>query len=314
MYCRSDNESKDSEISTEAESGFTCEDQTETNTQRNGDYPVENCDFITEQLLKEAESNGKKYFGDGKFEQAVPEYVRAMTLTRVLYGDTHWKLAASYVSLAQTYLQMKGFSAQAEYHSERAKSVMFHCKVHTACSDPDKLSMYSMLINLYHILAVTKSTRHKYPFTHSHLIKAEDILANLKQILPDLEESFYQKWNIILTKDFAQLYSKQKKESEANNKYQQLIDIITNSHGEDSRELIPVYRDWAKLVQINGKRASLHHSIDLFQKALSIATDICSCEDQINMSLMLAQTYALLAEPQNYGSLNNFKLWNRQEV
>lgn len=34
--------------------------------------------------------------------------MRCVALTRICYGDWHWKLAEAYVNLAQGYLQLKG--------------------------------------------------------------------------------------------------------------------------------------------------------------------------------------------------------------
>lgn len=34
--------------------------------------------------------------------------MRCVALTRICYGDSHWKLAEAHVNLAQGYLQLKG--------------------------------------------------------------------------------------------------------------------------------------------------------------------------------------------------------------
>lgn len=50
----------------------------------------------------------KPIFCPSQYEQAVRELVRCMALTRICYGDSHWKLAEAHVNLAQGYLQLKG--------------------------------------------------------------------------------------------------------------------------------------------------------------------------------------------------------------
>ncbi|XP_014777218.1 tetratricopeptide repeat protein 23 [Octopus bimaculoides] len=259
----------------------------------------------TADLLKEAASNGKKYIAAGMINEAIHEFIRAMTLTRVIFGSMHWQLAASYVSLAETYLQGKGFTAQAEYHAERAKSLMLDSNIHIATNNADKLSMYNMLVNLHHILAVTKCSEKKYVESEKNLLKAESFLENLKK-LPSSDSKLVQMWAIKLTLDFAQLYSKQKKQTEAEDTYKQVVELIEAAHGEGSPQLIALYLDWGKFVQQGGKRANFHQSIKLFQKAHSIATANRNQNELINTGLMLAQTYMLLAEDDAYVSAETY--------
>lgn len=47
-------------------------------------------------------------FPPSQYKQAIPELVRCVALTRICYGDCHWKLAEAYVNLAQGYLRLKG--------------------------------------------------------------------------------------------------------------------------------------------------------------------------------------------------------------
>lgn len=50
----------------------------------------------------------KPIFCPSQYEQAIRELVRCMALSRICYGDSHWKLAEAHVNLAQGYLQLKG--------------------------------------------------------------------------------------------------------------------------------------------------------------------------------------------------------------
>lgn len=52
--------------------------------------------------------NGKPAFSSSQYKKAIQERVRCVALTRICYGDSHWKQAEAYVNLAQGYLQLKG--------------------------------------------------------------------------------------------------------------------------------------------------------------------------------------------------------------
>ena len=41
-------------------------------------------------------------------ERAVYDRVRCVALTRIIYGDNHWRLAKAYSKLSQAYLEQRG--------------------------------------------------------------------------------------------------------------------------------------------------------------------------------------------------------------
>ena len=45
-------------------------------------------------------------------ERAVYDRVRCVALTRIVYGDNHWKLAKAYSKLSQAYLEQRGVYQQ----------------------------------------------------------------------------------------------------------------------------------------------------------------------------------------------------------
>lgn len=48
-------------------------------------------------------------------ERAVYDRVRCVALTRIIYGDNHWKLAKAYSKLAQAYLEQRGQCVQIRF-------------------------------------------------------------------------------------------------------------------------------------------------------------------------------------------------------
>ena len=69
---------------------------------------VENLDQINEHLV----------------DEIIKELVGVISLTQVIYGDSHWKLAWAHTNLALTYLELKQLPKQAMHHCERAFQVL----------------------------------------------------------------------------------------------------------------------------------------------------------------------------------------------
>ena len=44
-------------------------------------------------------------------DRAIHEYIRCTALTRIVHGNSHWKLAKSHVDLGEAYLDLKGQDA-----------------------------------------------------------------------------------------------------------------------------------------------------------------------------------------------------------
>ncbi|MBZ3878005.1 Tetratricopeptide repeat protein 23 [Sciurus carolinensis] len=70
------------------------------------------------------EEKAKSFSRSHDYKQAVQELVRCIALSRICYGNSHWKLAEAHVNLAQGYLQLKGFALQAKQHAEKAKEIL----------------------------------------------------------------------------------------------------------------------------------------------------------------------------------------------
>ena len=56
-------------------------------------------------------------------DELVKELAGVITLTQVIYGDTHWKLAWAHINLAQVYLEQKRLAKQAKHHCELAWAI-----------------------------------------------------------------------------------------------------------------------------------------------------------------------------------------------
>ncbi|XP_070256707.1 tetratricopeptide repeat protein 23 isoform X2 [Myotis yumanensis] len=92
--------------------------------------------------LQLCEQKAKSYSSRHEYKQAIQELVRCVALTRICYGNCHWKLAEAYVNLAQGYLQLKGTSLQAKHHAEKAREILTNSIVPSCDDDTAVFRMY----------------------------------------------------------------------------------------------------------------------------------------------------------------------------
>nr|KAF6412111.1 tetratricopeptide repeat domain 23 [Rousettus aegyptiacus] len=124
------------------------------------------------------EENAKSYSSRHEYQQAIRELVRCVALTRICYGDPHWKLAEAHVNLAQGYLQLRGLSLQAKQHAEQAREILTN-----AIMPPysDDLDVFKCSIELFHTLGRALFSIQKFKEAAENLTKAERLLKELLQ-------------------------------------------------------------------------------------------------------------------------------------
>ena len=66
-------------------------------------------------LLKNYRRQAREFANMGD-ERAVYDRVRSVALTRIIYGDNHWKLAKAYSKLSQAYLEIRGRYILVQYN------------------------------------------------------------------------------------------------------------------------------------------------------------------------------------------------------
>ena len=66
-------------------------------------------------LLKNYRRQAREFANMGD-ERAVYDRVRCVALTRIIYGDNHWKLAKAYSKLSQAYLEIRGRYILVQYN------------------------------------------------------------------------------------------------------------------------------------------------------------------------------------------------------
>ncbi|XP_073738585.1 tetratricopeptide repeat protein 23 isoform X3 [Callorhinus ursinus] len=212
------------------------------------------------------EEKAKSYSSSHEYKQAVHELVRCIALTRICYGDSHWKLAEAHINLAQGYLQLKGLSLQAKQHAEKAKEIL------TSSIVPpydDNTDVFRCSIELFHTMGRALLSLQKFKEASENLSKAERLAKELLQCGRIIKEEWIEIQARIKLSS-AQIYQSQKKPKEALPHYQEALEYIEISRGEKSLECVPILRELAGVEQALGLHdASINHFLQAHLIVLS---------------------------------------------
>ncbi|XP_047412266.1 tetratricopeptide repeat protein 23-like isoform X3 [Sciurus carolinensis] len=85
--------------------------------------------------------------------QANKELIRCVILSRIVFGEEHWRCAQALTNLAYGYLVLRGLPAQAKKHAESAKNILLTWKGN-ASSDKEQNEILEALVMLYYTLGV----------------------------------------------------------------------------------------------------------------------------------------------------------------
>ncbi|XP_054387921.1 tetratricopeptide repeat protein 23 isoform X10 [Pongo abelii] len=202
------------------------------------------------------EEKAKSYSNSHEYKQAVHELVRCVALTRICYGDSHWKLAEAHVNLAQGYLQLKGLSLQAKQHAEKAKQILANSIVPPYNENTD---VFKFSIELFHTMGRALLSLQKFKEASENLTKAERLSKELLQCGRIIKEEWIE-IEARIRLSFAQVCQGQKKSKEALSHYQAALEYVEISKGETSHECVPILRELAGVEQALGLHdVSINH-------------------------------------------------------
>ncbi|XP_053437772.1 tetratricopeptide repeat protein 23 isoform X2 [Nycticebus coucang] len=211
---------------------------------------------LPREKLHLCEEKAKSYASSHDHKQAIHELVRCVALTRICYGDSHWKLAEAHVNLAQGYLQLKGLSLQAKQHAEKAKEILIASIVPPYNDDTD---VFRCSVELFHTMGRACLSLQKFKEASENLGKAERLSKELLQC----ERIIKEEWIEIQARiklSFAQVCQGQKKSKEALPHYQKALEYVEIGKGEKSLECVPVLRELAGVEQALGFHdAAINH-------------------------------------------------------
>ncbi|XP_074649987.1 tetratricopeptide repeat protein 23-like [Tubulanus polymorphus] len=259
-----------------------------------------------EKLLKLAERDVKELTNNEKNDEAIRQLTRCVALTRIVYGDKHWKHAQAYSNLAQGYFDLKGYAPQAYQHAETAKNIMMS-GLHTSQSDSDKAAMLSTFMDIYYTMGRSCSVLKKQNEAEQAFLKADSISKQrLKSPSVSVEDS--RVWDIKIAIALAKVNLRQQKQAGAMTYYEHAKDLITKSKGADSLDLIPIYQGMGQVEQSKGKHANQEHAIEMYLQGHSIASAHYKTNsvELASTAKALASAYSNTADPHGEASAESY--------
>ncbi|KAM9330141.1 tetratricopeptide repeat protein 23-like [Gastrophryne carolinensis] len=238
--------------------------------------------------LTRAQTRVEQLFRIGEFLAAHKELIQCVALSRIIYGDGHWRLAEAFANLAYSYLTFRGLSAQAKQHAESAKSVLLR-GVEKSKSSEEKRGILGTLVTIYYTLGAAHLLQNNYTGreAYTNLQKVEKIVEELEDLQE--EKPVTQK---ISEKDIALALGRaclmQNKFSSALNYLERASELVVSSEGDSAPELISILRDMARTEQMRKRHdPAIHHLLQ--------AHSICQAVYKAG-STEVAQTGLLLAK------------------
>ncbi|KAK9408613.1 tetratricopeptide repeat protein 23-like [Crotalus adamanteus] len=187
--------------------------------------------------LIEAQKRAEKFTEEREVHKACKELMQCTVLTRIIYGNQHWRLAEALANLAHSYLILQGLPSQAIHHTNSAKYILLFLRGDTSpASSEEKGTILSTLVTIYYTLGMANLMQKEYPCqwpeqrscAPTGTLDADDVeLATPTQA------------------------SLQKNELDLASKYfEKAVDDLISAEGDVAPELIPLYQEIAKIKQM----------------------------------------------------------------
>ncbi|DAA17866.1 TPA: tetratricopeptide repeat domain 23-like [Bos taurus] len=200
--------------------------------------------------------------------EANKELIRCVTLSRIIFGEEHWKCAQALATLAYGYLTLRGLPAQAKKHAESAKNVLLTWKG-TTTSDKEEKQILETLVMLYYTLGVVCLLQNQYPFLPSG-IWGSGPGASLANCRLNLALVYFEK----------------------------AVDNVIANKGDSTSELVSLYQEIAQIEQL---RRNHEQAIQYLHQAHSICVSLYTevSPQAAEASALLAKAYAMSGEVQH---------------
>ncbi|XP_067941631.1 myosin heavy chain, cardiac muscle isoform-like [Watersipora subatra] len=252
-----------------------------------------------EVLLRQYQHQIPNSIEAGNYQLAIEDLVRCTALSRIVYGDLHWKFAKSEADLAHAYLRHRSMAPQAQQHAEEARNIMLRV-VQTGEAQEDRKHIYRTLLSVYVTLGEAYNIQQKFTDAELCYQKAEKILTEQNKLQQkaqtndELEENNELKCDLRVAQ--GKLAANQNKAASAIAHFEDAMALIQAEYGDDSLKLIPLYQMVGRVEQ---SREGANHlkSIDAYLQAHSIANANYSegTEELAETGYQLALAYARAA-------------------
>ncbi|KAB1281488.1 Tetratricopeptide repeat protein 23-like [Camelus dromedarius] len=264
--------------------------------------------------------------------QANKELIRCVILSRIIFGEEHWKCAQALASLAYGYLTLRGLPAQAKKHADSAKNTLLTWKENTT-SDKEKKEIVEALVMLYYTLGVAWLLQNQYPFLPSWvwaLLFAYQLLSLLHRVgcvpsifldcftgkeayfnlqksdrnMKELKESYkggvcglqVSEKDLMIALGRASLVNRRLNLALAY--FEKAVGNVIAAKGDRTSDLVILYEEIAQIEQL---RRNHEQAIQYLQQAHSICVSLFTevSPQAAEASALLAKAYAMSGEAQH---------------
>ncbi|XP_042311770.1 tetratricopeptide repeat protein 23-like isoform X5 [Sceloporus undulatus] len=195
--------------------------------------------------LMEAQKRAEKFAEEKEAHNTCKELVKCVALTRIIYGNGHWRLAQAFANLAHSYLMLQGLPVQAKKHANSAKYSIFMRKSSPLASTEER-EIQSTLVTIYYTLGVANLMQKNGKESYCNLQKAERIMEELQ----GTETTGFRVSERDLMAALGRASLQNNKLELAARYFEKAIEATISSGGETAPELISLYQEMAEMEQI----------------------------------------------------------------
>ncbi|XP_076973055.1 tetratricopeptide repeat protein 23-like isoform X2 [Tamandua tetradactyla] len=254
------------------------------------------CMSLPEEKLAHSQRKTAELIKEKMNTQANKELIRCVILSRIIFGEEHWKCAQALTNLAYGYLTLRGLPAQAKKHAESAKNTLLTWKGNMT-SNKEKKEILGALIMLYYTLGVAWLLQNHGKEAYFNLQRAERSLKELKEFD---KGSVYRLQ--VSEKDLTIALGRASLATHRLNLalayFEKTIGDIIIAKGDKTSDLISLYEEIAQIEQL---RRNHDQAIQYLRKAHSICVSVFTevSPKTAEISALLAKAYAMSGEAQH---------------
>ncbi|XP_006991432.3 tetratricopeptide repeat protein 23-like isoform X2 [Peromyscus maniculatus bairdii] len=251
---------------------------------------------LPKQQLAESQEKVGQLVKEKMNTKANKELIRCFILSRIIFGEEHWKCAQALANLAYGYLTLRGLPAQAKKHAVSARNTLLTWKQNTT-SDKEKKEILGALVMLYYTLGIAWLLQKRGKQAYIHLQKADRNMKELKDLNNGgVGGSQVSEKDLTVALGRASLAMHRMNLALAY--FERAIGNIIIAKGHGTSELISLYEEIAQIEQL---RKNHEQAIQYLQQAYSICVSSFSevSPQTAEASALLAKAYAMSGESQH---------------
>lgn len=234
--------------------------------------------------------------------QANKELIRCVILSRIIFGEEHWKCAQALASLAYGYLTLRGLPAQAKKHADSAKNTLLTWKENTT-SDKEKKEIVEALVMLYYTLGVAWLLQNHGKEAYFNLQKSDRNMKELKESYKGGVRGLQvSEKDLMIALGRASLVNRRLNLALAY--FEKAVGNVIAAKGDRTSDLVILYEEIAQIEQL---RRNHEQAIQYLQQAHSICVSLFTevSPQAAEASALLAKAYAMSGEAQHRESQKN---------